>query len=294
MIKRQLSILCCAGLLISVLGLTGCVRGPHRQLRAKQGVLALVYADFTKSINEQTIDRQKRNVEELFRNLPDDSKFFLFSIDRGTYTPSIYEFAPKFTVIEKPIDVETVEQEKAEAKKAKQTTELAKLQTALDSYQTSVGNEKGPVSCISNKLNMLLDLVASKRASYKDYEIRIYFFSDMIEQCQNAFDGKPITIERSTVNTEEKIVQDIQKRIDDNFEAAGPNKNLKLMGTKLYVVLTSQDDKQDLKTLKAIWNKFFSKLGLTSDDITWSTGNSEVLWQFDGEPSVQAAANITN
>jgi len=62
----------------------------------------------------------------------------------------------------------------------------------------------------------------------------------MIEQCQNSFDDKPLTFARHINDVEEtKHLEDIQKRIEKSFEPAKANKNLKTIGAKIYIILTS-------------------------------------------------------
>lgn len=286
MIRNILSISFCAGLFAALLTSSWCGPGGggNRIVQPPiKGIVALVYTDLTKSINDQTATRQKQNVRELFQNLPGDSKFYLFSIDRGTNKPSIYEFHPRFTEIKNAEDEYKVREELANTKTAKESTELEKLQSSLDSYHTSITSEKGPVSCISNKLNSMADMIASKRVSFPGYEIRLYFYSDMIEQCQNSFDSKPLTFERNPDDSKELAhLQDIQNRIEKNFQPAGPDKNLKAMRTKIHIILTSQDDKQSLSTLKTIWNSFFGKLGLAPEDIDWTIGNEPYFWTLPG------------
>jgi hypothetical protein len=84
--KRQLSFFTCA-LCAALIALSGCGRleGLDKHIPPqKKRILAIVYTDLTKSIDEQTANRQKQNIEELFQNLPPDANFFLFSIDTGT------------------------------------------------------------------------------------------------------------------------------------------------------------------------------------------------------------------
>jgi len=272
MTRRLLSISLCPALFAALFALSKCDPEPPK----KKGIVAIVYTDLTKSIDNETADRQKRNIEELFQNLAPASKFYLFSIDRGTNKPSIYEFIPRFTEIKNAEDEDKVNEEISNTKKAKESTELEKLNSSLNSYHASIAGERGPVSCISNKLNSLLDMIGNKKASFPDYEIRVFFYSDMIEQCENSFDGKPLTFQRAANDKEEtKHLQDIQNRIEQNFEQGSPKKNLKSMDTKIYVVLTSQDDKQSLKNLKTIWNSFFGKLGLQPEDLVWANGNED-------------------
>ena len=150
MIRQIFSITLYAGLFAALIATSKCGVDPP-----PKGIVALVYIDLTKSINDETAKRQKQNVGELFQNLPGDSKFYLFSIDRGTNKPSVYEFLPKFTEIKNAEDEDKVKEELANTKKAKETTEFEKLKAALDSYHASIRSETGPVSCISNKLNSL-------------------------------------------------------------------------------------------------------------------------------------------
>ena len=281
MSRHLLSISFCAGLFVALIALSGCdgigIDTPVPP--KKKGIVAIVYTDLTKSIDEQTATRQKRNIEELFQSLPYDSKFYLFSIDRGTNKPSIYEFLPKFIEVKNPKDEDQLKEDIAKTRKDKETTELEKLRSSLDSYHASITGEKGPVSCISNKMNSLVDMIANKRSSFPQYDIRLYFYSDMIEQCQNSFDSKPLTFERYPDDSEEAThLQDIQRRIAENFEPANANKNLKTMETKMHIILTSQDDKQSLRSLKTIWNSFFGKLGLAPEDIIWTNGNENIFW----------------
>ena len=284
MLRHLLSISLCAGLL-STLALSGCNgNGTHQPSPPpikKKGIVAIVYADLTKSIDEQTAARQKKNIEELFQNLPFDSKFYLFSISRGTNKPSIYEFLPRFVVPKNPKEEDLLEEQKENTKKAKESTELEKLRSSLDSYHAEITDESGAVSCISNKMNSLVDMIASKRSSFPEYDIRLFYYSDMIEQCQNSFDGKPLTFERYPDESKEAAhFQDIQRRIDDNFDPASTNKNLKTMDIKMHIILTSQDDKQSLKSLKKIWNTIFQKLGLPPEEIVWAIGNEEYFWKL--------------
>jgi hypothetical protein len=278
--KRQLSIFTCAALLTSLITLPGCIREVvPPPVPSKKGILAIVYTDLTKSIDEPTAIRQKENIAELFQNLAYDAKFYLFSIDRGTSKPNIYKFLPSIPKVETAEDEDKLAEAKKNIETAKTTTELEKLNSSLDSYHGSITKEKGPVSCITNKLNSLIDTIANMRADFPDYDIRVFFYSDMIEQCQNSFDAKPLDFERSENDGEEqKHLADIQNRIEKNFAQASPKKNLKSLEAKVYIVLTSQDDKQNLVTLKTIWNSFFKKLGLESDEIVWANGNGRIFW----------------
>lgn len=244
----------------------------------------MVYTDLTKSIDEDTATRQKRNIATLFQNLPYDAKFYLYSIDRGTNKPSIYEFLPKFTPITDAISQDTVKQEIVKTIADKQGAELDNLNSSLNTYHASIASEKGPVSCISNKLNSLIDTADNNLGNSTDYDVRIFFYSDMIEQCQNSFDAKPLNFARyANDSQEQKHLADIQNRIDKNFDPVSPKMNLKTLDAKVYIILTSQDDKQSLKTLKIIWGSFFKKLGLSPEEITWATGNGERFWTLDSK-----------
>ena len=108
----------------------------------------------------------------------------------------------------------------------------------------------------------------------------------MIEQCQNSFDGKPLTFAKYSDDSKEVAhLEDIQKiDIEKNFVPASPDKNPKSMRTKVYIVLTSQDDKQSLRSLKAIWNNFFGKLGLAPEDVRWNIGNEPYFWTLTPPP----------
>jgi hypothetical protein len=96
MIRHLLFISVSAGMFAALIALSGCNGIDTPAPPKKKGIVAIVHADLTESIDEATATRQKRNIEELFQNLPYDSKFYLFSIDRGTNKPSIYEFLPTF------------------------------------------------------------------------------------------------------------------------------------------------------------------------------------------------------
>jgi len=123
-------------------------------------------------------------------------------------------------------------------------------------------------------------MVANKTAGHPEYEVRLYFYSDMIEECENSFDGKPLSFRRNPHDSDEKKhLQQIQTRIDESFEQAAPPRDLKSMGAKIYIILTSQDDKQTLVTVKKIWNKLFAKLGYAPEDITWANGNEDSFWR---------------
>ena len=277
MIRQILSISLCAGLFATLITSSRCVPPPDPP--KTPGVVALVYTDLTKSIDSQTANRQKQNIGELFQKLPADSKFYLFSIDRGTNKPSIYEFLPTFVEVKLARDQEVHDKQVEDTKKDKASTEFEKLKSSLDSYHVAITSEKGPVSCISNKLNSLADMIATKRASFPGYEIRLYFYSDMIEQCQNSFDSKPLNFARYPDDSKEAAhLQDIQNRIDKYFDTGSPNGNLKSTGTKIFIILTSQDDKQSLRSLKTIWNSLFEKLGLAPEDIVWTNGNDNIFW----------------
>lgn len=247
----------------------------------KRGVVAIVYVDLTGSINKDTADRVKRNIVELFQKLPTDSKFYLYSIDRGTSKPDIYNFVPTFTKIQTASDEDKVKAEAVECEKQKQTTELEKLTASLDSYHNSIAPQTGAVSCLTNKLNSLVDIVKNKSKSFPNYDLRVYFYSDMIEECDTSFDGKPLDFKKSLKNgSEEKHIQEIEERVEKNFTFNTPQ-NLKAMGATIYVILTSQDDKQNLNTLKNIWGDFFAKLGFTLDDVFWDLGNDDSFWKLE-------------
>ena len=273
---KTISLICLCTVLAALSHCNG--DGPPPPKKAK-GIVAIVYADLTKSIDEDIANRQKKNIGELFQRLPANTKFFLYSIDRGSNKPDIYEFAPRFIEVKEAKDVDTLKQQIEKAKKDKETSEGDNLNASLNAYYSFITSQKGPVSCIANKLNSLLDTVGNAKASFRDHEIRLFFYSDMIEQCQNSFDGKPADFETQGNDQEEvKHLQDIQQRIEQSFAQAGPEKNLKSMGAKVYIVLTSQDDKQNLKSLKTIWNTFFGKLGLQPDDLIWANRNEELFW----------------
>lgn len=288
MSKCRPSICFCAALLAALIGLSAC-KGIDTPLPPqKKAILAIVYTDLTKSIDEQTAMRQKENIQQLFQKLPYDTKFYLFSIDRGTSKPSIYKFLPDIPEVKTAKDEVRLEKAKENIETAKKTTELEKLNSSLNAYHSSITKQKGPVSCISNQLNALIDTTSGMRADSPDYDIRVFFYSDMIEQCQNAFDAKPLDFERHENDSEEeKHLADIQSRIEQNFEQASPEKNLKSLGASIYIILTSQDDKQSLRTLKTIWNSFFTKLGLVPNEVVWSNGNGERFWRLAPPLSAQ-------
>jgi hypothetical protein len=266
-------------LCIALIGLSACWKdGPKKP----KGIVAIVYADLTKSINKEIAERQKENIGELFKKLPWNTKFFLFSIDRGSSQPTIYEFTPKITIVTDTKEEMAAKKDPENNQTAKETTEYEKLNSSLNSYHAAIASQQGMVSCISNKLNFLLDRVRDKTESFPEHEIRVFFYSDMIEQCENSFDGKPLNLKRVANDKEEaKYLQDIQARIEQNFE---PANNLNSMGTKIYIIRTSQDDKQNLKTLTAIWDSFFKKLGLATEDIDWTNSNEPYFWAFPATP----------
>jgi hypothetical protein len=250
----------------------------------KQGIIAIVFSDLTGSLNDEIATREKQNIEKLFQQLPVESKFFLFSIDQGTSKPAIYEFAPDFIEIKVASDEEKLERQKHQKQTEKQGIESTKLINALDSYRTSIVRQKGAVSCIASKVNSLVDTVENKARSYSNYEIRIFFYSDMIEECDNSFDGRAATFKRhQNDKEEERHLQDLFDRIDRNIQQAVPPRDLKSMGAKVYVVLTSQDDKQMLTILKKIWNKLFAKLGLAPQDIIWASDTEDYFTRM-GSP----------
>jgi hypothetical protein len=275
MIRHILSTSFRVGLFATLVVFSHCPPPVHKT----KGIVAFVYTDLTVSINDETAKREKENIGKLFQNLPAESQFYLFSIDRGTNKPSIYEFLPKLVDVKVASDQKLLAKQKIEIENLKQTTEFAKLKSSLDAYHSSISKDNGHVSCITNKLNSLADIIASTRSSYPDYDIRLYFYSDMIEDCQNSFDGKLLRFDRDSDDRKEVVhLQDIQNRIEKNFEPARPDNNLKSMGTKVYIILTSQDDKQTLKSLKTIWNNLFGKLGLAPEDIKWTIGNEPYFW----------------
>lgn len=263
-------------------GLSGCWIDEKFPPHQTKGLVAVVYSDLTGSINDETATRQKQNIGKLFQELPAETKFFLFSIDQGTSKPDIYYFVPKATEVVDAATEAKADQEKQTWKTEKATVETNKLNASLDGYHKSIVNEKRAVSCIANKLNSLLDMVTNKTTNDPGCEVRVYFYSDMIEDCENSFDGKPLLFKRLANDAqEEKHLQEIQLRIEKNFEQVGPQRNLKSMGARIYIILTSQDDKQRLVTLKKLWNQLFAKLGFAPEDITWSIGNEESFWKFD-------------
>lgn len=281
--RKNLRVISFAGLsLFALVGLSvSCIVIPPDPPKTK-GIVAIVYSDLTKSINEETAVRQKQNIEQLFQNLPVNTKFFLSGIDRGTSSPTIYEFTPKFVKVTVAQHEKELKKQIADVDAKKKSAELKKLSSSLNSYHTSITKEEGRVSCISNKLNSLLDTISNKKRSFPEYEIRVFFYSDMIEECDNSFDGKPLTFKRSATEKEEAAhLLDIQKRIEQNFQQASPEKSLQSLGTKIYIVLTSQDDKQNLPTLKTIWRPFFVKLGYDPNALVWANTNDDLLWQFD-------------
>src|SRR5260370_37208237 len=217
------------GLLIAAsFSLSSCWIDERFPTAKTKGLVAIVYSDMNGSINDETAIRQKQNIGKLFQRLPVETKFFLFSIDQGTSKTDIYDFGREPTVVKDAATEAKAEREKDQWKKEKETVETNKLNASLDSYRTSIAKQRGPVSCIANKLNSLLDMVANKITNEPGCEVRVYFYSDMIEECENSFDGKPTVFTRYPNNAqEEKHLQDIQTRIDKDFEQIGPPKNLK-------------------------------------------------------------------
>ena len=278
MIKNSLT----AVLFLTAMVLSNC--DPDRAFRSqnkKKGVVAIVYSDLTKSIDKNTADRQKQNIAKLFQNLPVDTKFFLSAIDRGTNRPTIYEFVPTLAPITDAKSEKFREKQLQEYKQAKETAELEKLNASLSSYYDAIAPQKGAVSCITNKLNSLNNEIANKKASFPGYDIRVFFYSDMIEDCENSFDGDPLTFERyANADKETKHLEEIQNRIHKNFQQVPPENNL---GAKVYIVLTSQDDKQRSTTLKTIWGGLFDKLGVPTHSVCWANGNEEYFWQLNLE-----------
>ena len=51
--------------------------------RKKEGIVAITYVDLTGSINEEIATRVKENIGILFKKLPPDTKFYLYSINGG-------------------------------------------------------------------------------------------------------------------------------------------------------------------------------------------------------------------
>jgi hypothetical protein len=260
-----------------------------RSQNKKKGVVAIVFTDLTKSVNKEVADRQRQNIGELFQKLPGDSKFFLFSIDRATSKPSIYQYLPTLTPIKKAADESKRKKELADIEEAKRTTEFEKLNSSLTDYYDSISGQTGAVSCIANKLNPLLDTIRNKQADFPGYDIRVYFYSDMIEQCQNSFDDKPLSFERySDAVAEEKHLKDIESRIAKNFPASS-GRSLKSMGARLYIIHNAHEDKQNPTNLRALWDSIFEKMGLPADEIVWSNGNEERFWMLR-EPLTASAS----
>lgn len=254
----------------------------------KKGIIAIVFADLTGSINEETANRVKRNVGELFKQLPAETNFYLYTIDRGTSKPDIYNFTPKFTEIKVDSDEEKRKEETANNQELKNTIELEKLNKSLNDYQNYISSQKGAVSCLSNKLNFLSDSIKNKSDSYPEYAVKIYFYSDMLEECENSFDGKPLDFKKKATDAEEeKHLQEIENRIGKGFNSTLQFKDLKSLRTKIHVILTSQDDKQELGKLKTLWAKIFGKFGYLEEDINdktyfyWGDGTDKILWELE-------------
>ena len=257
--------------------------------RKKEGVVAIVYVDLTGSINEEIATRVKENIGKLFKNLPAETKFYLYSINGGASNPDIYNFVPTIiaiTDIKVASDETKRENQIKESEMLKETTEFEKLNNALNTYQTLISNQKGPVSCLTNRLDSLWEIVKNKRDSNPNYEVRVYFYSDMIEECNNSFDGKPLDFKRKANEIEEeKQFQEILRRVEKGFPA-NPLNDLKSLGAKIHIVSTSHTDRQNLRQLKMIWAKIFEKNGYTAEDINnkdyfyWGDGTDEIIWDF--------------
>jgi hypothetical protein len=253
----------------------------------KEGVVAIVYVDLTGSINEDTANRVQKNIGELFLKLPPESKFYLYSIDKGTSKPDIYNFVPTFTKVAIATDEDKRKEEIENNKVLRANIELPTLNKELNTYHTLISSQKGAVSCLTNKINSLLDFVRNKSDSYPNYELRVYFYSDMIEECENSFDGMPLDFKKKPNEIKEKEhLQEILNRIEKGFPLV-QSRDLKSLGTKIHIVLTSQDDKQSYRQLKIIWGKIFEKFGYNAEDIDkkdyfyWGDGTDEILWHFE-------------
>ena len=267
--------------ILLILSFTACngVKPPPK----KEGIIAIVFADLTGSINEETANKLKTNVKELFNNLPPQSKFYLYSIDKGTSKPPIFEYVPVLPPIESAADEYTANKKIEELGLRKANEESARLQNALNVYYDSISKQKGAVSCLTNKLNILGDSVTNKSISYPNHELRIYFYSDMIEDCENSFDGKPLNFERKPNDLQEQAHADeINTRIEKNVSQL---KKIRDLETKIHIILTSHDDKQELSKLKSIWAKLFNKFGYQLEDFNndkyfyWDTANNKIIWE---------------
>jgi hypothetical protein len=246
---------------------------------------AIVYVDLTGSVNQQVAGRVIENVEKLFTDTPPETRFYIYAIDRGTSKPDIYHFTPDIPRGDRPTDQANRNQSLKEIPDRKRSEERGKLDTALKRYLADISHQRGPVSCLTNKLNALWDVAKAKRDSDPDCDLKIYFYSDMIEECENGFDGKPLDFKRKQDATQEK------RHLDEIFERiAGfhldPSMNLKDLGAKIHVVQASQNDKEDYQQLRAIWTRLFEKLGYSRDDLSkkeyfyWGDGADDILWNF--------------
>ena len=224
------------------------------------------FVDLTGSIDEETAEGVKNKVEKLFIDLPEKSIFYVYPVDFGANIQPIFSYQDQECVIKRDSDKEKCRKQFADSKKT--ATEDLKIQ--LMRYQEKMAhpdNKKLDNSCLINKLITMNNLVKSKYDD-KKYKLSLIFFSDMIEDCSESFNNKPISFEKA--NNFDLIKTQIEKEVTVNRD----NANLKLLQIKPIFIHTIRKDSMPFYQLQELWDMVFNKFGYDKGELLkcyWTT-----------------------
>lgn len=255
---------------------------------SKKQEIILIYLDFTQSADSSVISQL---IDQKFRALlnkaPLNSKIYCKVISNIENQDFIIEYTkPNISKLE---DLDDVILE--DANKRKRDILVSKMKNDIDSLVNlskvaynnfivqdnlrAIGRENHP-SCLIKTLESAYNLFNSFYKTNPDrYEMRLVYFSDMIEQCTNYFDYLTMC---------DLPPDSIEKKIDLHYNPSFDLK--KVIKNNVHFIMTQRSEGSnkscfDNHYIQKIWAKIFSKIGYSINDFNNFDFGTSVPGCFD-------------
>ncbi|WP_461302469.1 hypothetical protein [Aureisphaera sp.] len=228
-------------------------------------VKVIAFCDMTSSLDSLSIYDESNKVVKFINALPWGSELTVYPINDNTFSNNFfhYEIPQCNTNIERKI-------KELEDQRSKFADSLGRyiVENHDRTIEVSVDEFR---SCIVSSLETAYQLLKTLN---NRGNIRLVFFSDMIEQCPISSYGKMYMCSNNVEPKKEKLI----KQIEDNYT---PNFNLKnLIDNRISIVISTNKRRQEncLQEYerKALWQKIFEKIGYSKEDFESFHYNQEL------------------
>lgn len=237
----------------------------------------LIYCDLTTSIKPEGIGSISKKLRKVLRNLPRGSCANIRLVEKNLLGDS------PFTELQTPLPCKRpdtkIKRELVQARKKCEEKDAPYL-TKVDEISKRITTLKPQenISCIMNTLEAAHDFFKGK--DKERYNLRLIYFSDMIEQCNSN------SIYICGKNNQPKK-PDILAKIENGFIPT--YKLQEVIGSNISIIITNSDN-PDYKCLplseqKDIWRAIFAKTGYVNLDITTFNFTQEIPEELKFQPS---------